>query len=143
MQVRTDQGQFDLSLGRQAVACPGQHSPVCLTTQPCRTPSSARSLPSQLSSRAESAATPLNTSYFDPDAYLRRLLRDTRLADLTSKHKAMLAEVGSLDSDMQARALLGWGTGERRWAGGRARWAMGVWSYVVLWAPAVLAYFLH
>lgn len=53
-------------------------------------------------SRAESAATPLNATYFDPDAYLKRMLKETRLADLTSKHRAMLAEVGSLDSDMQA-----------------------------------------
>lgn len=69
----------------------------------CRTPSSARSLSSQLSTQLPKAdsATPLNTAYFDPDAYLRRMLKDTRLADLTSKHRAMLAEVGSLDSDMQ------------------------------------------
>ncbi|GAB4820337.1 hypothetical protein N2152v2_007383 [Parachlorella kessleri] len=65
-----------------------------------KTPSSARSLATQFS-RADSVATSLNASYFDPDQYLRRMLKDTRLGDLAGKHKAMLAEVGSLDSDMQ------------------------------------------
>jgi hypothetical protein len=68
-----------------------------------RTPSSARSLATQFSKADSTAA--LNTSYFDPDAYLKRMLKETRLGDLTSKHRAMLAEVGSLDSDMQVAGL--------------------------------------
>lgn len=65
-----------------------------------RTPSSVQSSSSQFS-RAHSAATPLNTTYFNPEAYLKRTLKETRLADLTQKHRSLLAEVGSLDSDMQ------------------------------------------
>ena len=70
--------------------------------------------------------TPLNASYFDADAYLRRMLRELRLGDLTARHREMLGEVraavaaaapplrvlpapaassppqvGTLDSDMQ------------------------------------------
>lgn len=41
------------------------------------------------------------SSYSDPETYLYRLLRDTGLADLAARHREVLAEVGSLDSDMQ------------------------------------------
>eukprot|EP00887_Chlorella_sp_A99_P007202 scaffold2.g7202.t1 len=62
--------------------------------------------PSPGAGRVESAA--LNTTYFDPDAYLRRMLKETRLGDLADKAsrapgraRAVMSEVGSLDSDMQ------------------------------------------
>ena len=45
----------------------------------------------------------LNASYFDPDAYLKRVLKETRLADLAALQRDMLGEVGGLDSDMQVR----------------------------------------
>lgn len=38
---------------------------------------------------------------FDAETYLKRLLKETRLAELADKHKEMVTEVGSLDSDMQ------------------------------------------
>ena len=49
----------------------------------------------------------LNASYFDPDAYLKRMLKETRLAELAAKQSDMAAEVGGLDSDMQVGWVLG------------------------------------
>ena len=51
----------------------------------------------------------LNASYFDPDAYLKRVLKETRLADLAALQRDMLGEVGGLDSDMQVGRQAGWG----------------------------------
>lgn len=47
----------------------------------------------------------LNASYFDPDAYLKRVLKETRLAELAALQRDMLGEVGGLDSDMQVGRL--------------------------------------
>ena len=69
----------------------------------------ARQLAPQLAS-ADSAA--LNATYFDPDAYLKRMLKETRLAELAAKQRDMLAEVGSLDSDMQVGGPVRSGSGE-------------------------------
>ncbi|KAI3430892.1 hypothetical protein D9Q98_009301 [Chlorella vulgaris] len=73
---------------------------------PLPSPAAARSLSSQLAGagggshdRLDAAA--LNASYFDPDAYLKRMLSETRLAQLTAKQRDMATEVGGLDSDMQ------------------------------------------
>ena len=99
-------------------------------SRPRSTPSSARTHSTQLTPRDGSAApTPLNASYFDPDAYLKRLLKDTRLADLTNKHREMLAEVGSLDSDMQVGG--GGGSGCSGQWGGATHAACG-WRHQVL-----------
>jgi hypothetical protein len=67
----------------------------------------------QLSASASAASldsTALNASYFDPDAYLRRVLRETRLGELAARQRDMAAEVGGLDSDMQ----VGWEAGAMR-----------------------------
>ena len=83
------------------------HSNAPAQRSACRSaPSPAtRQLAPQLAS-ADSAA--LNATYFDPDAYLKRMLKETRLAELAAKQRDMLAEVGSLDSDMQV-----WWGGQR------------------------------
>lgn len=46
-------------------------------------------------------AAALNATYFDPDVYLKRVLKETRLAELTSRQRDMMAEVANLDCDMQ------------------------------------------
>ena len=57
---------------------------------------------------AAADAAALNASYFDPDAYLKRVLKETRLAELAARQRDMLAEVGGLDSDMQVGPARGW-----------------------------------
>lgn len=57
---------------------PAPCSPVAWTPTP--------QPPSLAPGRADS--TPLNTSYFDPDAYLRRLLKEARLGELASKARS-------------------------------------------------------
>ena len=44
---------------------------------------------------------PLDSSLFNPDAHLHRLIKEARLGTLVSQHRALAAEVGALDSDMQ------------------------------------------
>ena len=69
----------------------------------------------------------LNASYFDPDAYLKRVLKETRLADLAALQRDMLGEVGGLDSDMQVGRQAGWG---RRGCTGFAPWEEQPWRPV-------------
>lgn len=85
----------------------------CRPAPPLSPPSAAasRSLAPQLAgaggSRERLDAAALNASYFDADAYLRRMLREARLAELAARQRDMAAEVGSLDSDMQVRRFVG------------------------------------
>lgn len=101
-------------VARPLIRCLLLHMPASFC--PCPLPSSrsrrpspvpspaARALGPQLASASSSGnldSAALNASYFDPDAYLKRMLKETRLAELTAKQRDMAAEVGGLDSDMQ------------------------------------------
>jgi hypothetical protein len=66
----------------------------------CR-PNTARSLASNLSKADSSGSSLLNAPHFDPESFLKRLLKESRLGELTVRHRELLADVGALDSDMQ------------------------------------------
>lgn len=53
------------------------------------------------SSGAGAGSSLLDASYFDADAYLKRLIKGSRLEELAAQHHELVAEVGALDQDMQ------------------------------------------
>ena len=71
---------------------------LCRDFSSTAAPSPARSIAESDYSRA---STPLDSSYFDADVHLRRLIKESRLGALVEQHRALAADVGALDSDMQ------------------------------------------
>lgn len=78
---------------------------ACTPRRPAPSPAAAR-LPPVLPSPGGSDAAALNATYFDPDSYLKRVLKETRLAELTARQRDLLAEVAGLDCDMQVGSVL-------------------------------------
>lgn len=99
------------ALPASAAACDSHRTHAAAASHPRRRPApspAARQLASALAAAASASsadAAALNATYFDPDAYLKRVLKETRLAELAARQRDMLTEVGGLDSDMQARVL--------------------------------------
>ncbi|KAL4420694.1 hypothetical protein ABPG75_010350 [Micractinium tetrahymenae] len=71
------------------------------TPRPAPSPGAARQPSGLLSPGGGADAVALNATYFDPDAYLKKVLKETRLAELTARQRDLLAEVAGLDCDMQ------------------------------------------
>lgn len=81
-----------------------RHPPCCRPSPSPASASAARVLHPAMSAAASAGsadAAALNATYFDPDAYLKKVLKETRLAELAGRQRDMLIEVGGLDSDMQ------------------------------------------